>query len=206
MKNTILILCSLTLLLSCRKENNEESPATFITKDYDSLVVKSYDSIVCYNPPYGEYYCRYFPEQNHVSFLVDFDQDSKNDYSIELSHSLYIGSPHFEMNVLNVYLVPVDTNYRVAVTQNNDWSDLVDFKVGDTINNSSIFRSNGNLVKISPFGYTFILNGNIHIGFRKGSNSSFYSYGFLNLIVDGTKVTLIKSILNTNKDECIVEY
>lgn len=205
MKNVILIQCCLILFLSCRKENTEDSPATFATKDYDSLVVKSYDSIVCYDPPYGEHYCRYFPQDNNVSFLIDIDNDNNNDYSFELSHSLYLGSPHFEMNVLNVCLVPVDSSFNIAVTENKDWSKLVDFKVGDTINSSSIFRANGNLVKINPFGETFRLNGNIYIGFRNGSNSSLYHYGFLHLIVDGTKLTLIKSVFNTNKDECIVE-
>lgn len=204
MKNTILILFACILLISCRKEENENGTATFITKDYDSLIVKSYDSIVCYDPMYGEHYCLYYPEQNQVSFPLDIDQDTKNDFSLEVSHYLYSQSPHAQANIVNVAILSLDTSYRIAETDNMDWPDLLDFKVGDTINSAFVYRENGSLVRTGPYVETFILKGNIHIGFRKGLDPSSYRYGYLNLLVDGASIVLIKSALNTNKDMCIV--
>jgi hypothetical protein len=204
MKNNILILFAFILLISCRKEDNENSAATFITREYDSLVVKSYDSIVCYDPMYGEHYCRYYPEQNQVSFPLDIDQDTKYDFSLEISHYLYSQSPHAQANIVNVTIVSLDTNYRIAETYNMNWPDLLDFKVGDTINSAYVYREDGSLVRTGPFVENYILSGNIHIGFRKGLDPSSYRYGHLNLVVDGARIILIKSVLNTNKDMCVV--
>jgi hypothetical protein len=204
MKTNILMLCAIILLLGCRKEKNE-SPATYLIKNYDSLVVKSYDSIVCYDPPYGEHYCQYFPAENHVSFSIDLDQDNKKDLSLKISHYLYSVSPHSVANIVNVTVESLDTNYRIAETGNLDWPDLIDFKVGDTINSGSTYSEKGSLERTGPYVENFILSGNIHIGFRKGLDPVLYRYGYLNLIVDGAKLTLIRSVLNTSDDHCLVQ-
>jgi hypothetical protein len=205
MKSIIVICCFLLIIAGCKKENNEDGPATYIIKSYDSLVVKSYDSIVWYFPPYVDPYCRYYPEANHVSFPIDIDQDYKSDFNLEISHYLYSQSPHAEFNVVNVTLESLDTNYNIAESDNLDWDDIIDFKVGDTISSGSIYREDGYLVRTGPYVENYILTGNIHIGFRKGFDPSSYRYGYLNLVVDGAKLKLIKSVLNLNKDNCIVQ-
>jgi hypothetical protein len=204
MKSNIIMLCAVILFLGCSKEKNED-PASFVTNDYDSIVVKSYDSIVYVNIPYGESYYQFFPESDSVSFLLDIDKDNNNDFRLDVSHYLYVGSPHFRYNAQVISIVSMDTtHFQIAVQQDRDWSAAMGFDFGDTLNSSLLYHSNAGIIADAPYATGNFLSGNTFIAFRKGTNSSGFRYGYLNLIVDGAKVILVKSVMNTNKDMCIV--
>jgi hypothetical protein len=197
----------LLIILSCRKEKNPDSPATYVIKNYDSLVLKSYDSIVFVNIIDGEPYWEYEPKTNEISFPFDIDQDVKDDYTLILSHWLYIGDPHFRYTAKVVTVTSLDINYRIAVTKDGDGAGIVNFKTGDTISNAYNFQQTGVIVQDvpNPMGFSILNQGNINIGFRRGSDPSDYRYGYFSMIVEGTKLTLIRTVFNTNKNTCIVQ-
>lgn len=204
MKAIILILCATVLVLaSCREK--EEDPAIFVTTDYDSVWIKSYDSIVYVNVPYVDPYYRYYPEENFVTYSLDIDKDNTNDYTLTVSHYLYTSSPHFSYNATHVGINSIDTsNFKIAVQVERPWAAAKGFVPGDVIDNTSFFQDFSYINANAPFAEGDFIYGNVYIGFRKGSSPSAYRYGYLNLIVNGANAILVKSVLNTNKDRCVV--
>jgi hypothetical protein len=209
MRNLMLIFCTLLIIISCAKEkdsvNNDNTPATFITKDYDSLVLKSYSSSYWEDLSGGYTYLAFMPPQNIVSDSIDIDEDMIMDYKIQIRHSVFSYGPHYALTEILLSINSLDTNYSVGVKTSNGWADVREFHVGDTINNVFIYSGNGVIVDASAEEYTKNNKGNIYLGLRKRTGTDMFNYGYLNLFVKMAEVTLIKSVLNTNKDKCIVE-
>ena len=190
-------------MVSCREE--EEGPSTFVTIDYDSIWLKSYDSIVYENIPYVDPFYRYYPEENFVTYSLDIDQDNIKDYTLTVSHYLYTSSPHYNYNATNVRITTLDTlKFKIAMQTDRAWAPAKGFKTDEVVDNTSFFQDFSNINANEPFVEGDFIYGNVNIGFRKGSSSTGFRYGYLNLIVNGANAILVKSVLNTNKDRCVI--
>jgi hypothetical protein len=203
MKTCIIVFSLLLILLGCKKERNDS--LSYLIKNYENLVIKSFDSIVYVNIPGGESYFRFVPDTNRVLFSFDIDQDLRDDYRLDISHFLYIGSPDFRYNAQVVTITSLDTSYKVAVQQDSEGSEVIAFSAWDTIGNSRYYHTIATILADVPYVNGYMLTGNAYIGLRIGSDPAQYKFGYLNFIIDGAKVTLIRSVLNTNQDNCLVQ-
>jgi len=209
MKARILILCVLVGLMSCRKDGNNQEPPNYLIHDFNSLVVKSYDTLYYYTPSNGTdpppYYV-YIPQENSVTYSFDIDQDTKNDFGIRIGHNLFSSSPHFYYAQKYADIFSPGPDCSIAVNAGNVPPDIKEFRIGDTVNYKAAYDSAGRILQDFAGSGNIQHSGNINIGWRKQLQNSVYRYGYLNIIVEGAKVTFIKSVMNTNRDQCLVTY
>lgn len=215
MRNLMLVFCTLLILMSCTKETEETKekqeteidtiPATFIFKDYDSLGLKSYLSTYWEYLSDGYTFLAFVPYENIVSDSIDIDDDMIMDYMVFIRHSVFSMSPHYSITEIFVSVNSLDSNYSVSVVAPNEWSAVCTFPVGDTVDNNFAYRRNGVVVDANAIENAKNNRGNLYLGLRKQTGTDTINYGYLNLFVKMAEVTLIKSVLNTNKDFCRIE-
>lgn len=203
MKNLILILfAGILMLAGCREK--VEDPTIYATIDYDSIYIKSYDYIEYVNIPYVDPYYVYHPESNSVSYFIDIDKDSINDYELRVGHYLYVGSPHYSFNATYVSISSLDSlNYKIAVQKDQLYAPAKGFLTGESIDNDSFYQAESDISAHVPYIYEDFIGGNVNIGVRVHTSSG-NRYGYINMIVKGASVVLVKSVMNINKDNCVV--
>jgi len=203
MRYLLLIITIVSIINACSEKNEDTLPIYYV-KDFDSLILKSYDSsyMAWIFPDY--YYLAYIPYQNSVSGQIDINGDSIPDFILTISHSVYSPSPHFAHTNVYMQIDGMDSTKQVATISTSLYREITTYSKGDMINGDSSYSQRGYIAVDAAYAPVISNYGDLIIGVRSQTGNTIH-YGYLEVNSLKAILTLKRSVFNTNQSHCLVE-